>query len=64
MGWTSASDMQSNQVMLEFDTKEAAIAYAEQSAIPFEVLDSKAAAPVPKAYSDNFAYRRRGPWTH
>ncbi|NWG72370.1 MAG: ETC complex I subunit [Parvularculaceae bacterium] len=64
MGWTSAADMRSNQVMLEFETKEAAIAYAERHSIPYQLFESHAPVPVSKAYSDNFAYRRRMPWTH
>ncbi len=64
MGWTSASDMQANQVMLEFDSKEAAIAYAERHAIPYQLFEAPTASPVMKAYSDNFAFRRRAPWTH
>ena len=64
MGWTSAGDTQANQVMLEFDMKDAAIAYAESRAIPYQLFDTPPETPVAKAYSDNFAYRRRQPWTH
>lgn len=64
MGWTSASDMQANQVMLEFESKEAAIAYAERQAIPYQLFEAPTSGPVMKAYSDNFAFRRRAPWTH
>ncbi len=64
MGWTSGSDMQSNQVRLSFETKEAAIAYAKERNLPHQVIERDDPAPVMKAYSDNFAYRRRAPWTH
>lgn len=64
MGWTSAEDTTSNQVRLFFDTREAAVAYAESKSIPYRVDATPEAAPVLKAYSDNFAYRRRKPWTH
>src|ERR1700744_2622179 len=37
MGWTSSDDMR-QQVALEFDTKEEAVAYAEKHGIPFQVL--------------------------
>lgn len=64
MGWTSGSDTQAGQVAIEFDSREAAIAYCERQSIPFVVEEPPSAAPVPKAYSDNFAYNRRLPWTH
>ena len=64
MGWTSGRDMAANQVRLTFDTREAAVAYARQKNIPFEVIEPRQKTPSPKAYSDNFAFRRRSPWTH
>jgi hypothetical protein len=64
MGWTSGADTRANQVRLEFDTKEEAIAYCERQGAPFQVFEAAAAKPVIKAYSDNFAFRRRQPWTH
>src|SRR5215468_10204523 len=38
MGWTSSSDMR-QQVQLEFDTADEAIAYAKKNAIPFSVFE-------------------------
>ncbi len=64
MGWTSSEDMLADEVRLYFDTKESAIAYAEGKNIPYRVSDPRADTPVFKAYSDNFAFRRRKPWTH
>lgn len=64
MGWTSASDMDASQLRLSFDSKEAAIAYAERRGIPYQLFEAAEATPVAKAYSDNFAFRRRTPWTH
>lgn len=64
MGWTSADETTPGQVRLHFETKEAAIKYAESRNIPYQVIAAKAATPVAKAYSDNFAFRRRKPWTH
>jgi hypothetical protein len=64
MGWTGATDMDATQVMLEFPTREAAVAYAERRGIPYRASEERAAGLVPKAYSDNFAFRRRQPWTH
>ncbi|WP_373489486.1 ETC complex I subunit [Blastomonas sp.] len=65
MGWTSSGDMQS-QVRLQFDTKEAALEYAEQHGIDVQVLDPNKRKPNirPGGYGDNFATGRRGSWTH
>jgi len=63
MGWTSSGDMRS-QVRLSFATAEEAVAYAERHGIPYQVFDTKPAARRPIAYSDNFAFTRRGAWTH
>ncbi|MEZ5894628.1 MAG: ETC complex I subunit [Parvularculaceae bacterium] len=64
MGWTSADDTTSGQVRLTFDSKQSAVAYAQGKNIPFQVIEGRDASPVAKAYSDNFTYRRRKPWTH
>jgi hypothetical protein len=63
MGWTSSGDMK-QQVRLHFDTKEEAIAYCEQNGIAFQAFDSIPQKRARIAYSDNFAYTRRSPWTH
>lgn len=63
MGWISSADP-SGQVRMHFDTKEAAIAFARAHGIPHQVLDRPEAKPQIKAYSDNFAFRRREPWSH
>ncbi len=64
MGWTSADETTPGQVKLSFESKEAAVRYAESRNIPFRVMEPHQAIPVAKAYSDNFAFRRRKPWTH
>jgi hypothetical protein len=63
MGWTSSGDMK-QQLRLEFDTKEEAIAYCERNGIAYEAFESKPSARLRISYSDNFAYTRRGAWTH
>lgn len=63
MGWTSSADMR-QQIRMRFETKEEAIAYCESNGIPFEVHEPKTASTRVIAYSDNFAYSRRSPWTH
>ena len=64
MGWTSSSDTLESEVRMRFDTKEEAVAYAKEHKIPFQVMEQDEAPRVLKSYADNFAYRRRLPWTH
>ena len=63
MGWTSSHDMR-QQVALEFDTREEAVAYAEEHAISYQVFEPHVPKPKPKAYSDNFRFDRKVPWSH
>ncbi len=63
MGWTASNDMK-QQIKLQFDTKEEAIAYCERQGIPYQVFEAKEPARRTMAYADNFAYSRRTPWTH
>ena len=65
MGWTSSSDTQS-QVKLRFDSKEAALAYAEDHGIAATVTEPKPRKPNIRAggYGENFATSRREPWSH
>ncbi len=63
MGWTSSGDMR-QQLRLRFDTKEEAIAYCERHGIPYQVAPDKEPARRTISYSYNFAFTRRGAWTH
>ncbi len=63
MGWTSSGDMK-QQVSLQFDTREEAIAYCEREGIPYQVSEPKEQARRQVAYADNFAFRRIDSWTH
>ncbi|MFK7941028.1 MAG: ETC complex I subunit [Roseovarius sp.] len=65
MGWTSNEDTQA-QVRIQFDSKEAALAYAEANGIDAVVQEPKTRKPNirPGGYGDNFATNRRGAWTH
>jgi len=63
MGWTSSGDMKS-QLRLRFATKEEAVAYAERHGIPYQVQEPKPALRHGLSYADNFAFSRRGSWTH
>jgi hypothetical protein len=65
MGWTSSGDTQS-QVVLSFDTKEEALAFAAAKGLEPTVVDPQPRAfnVRPGGYGENFATSRRGPWTH
>ncbi|MCJ2125576.1 ETC complex I subunit [Methylobacterium sp. J-077] len=64
MGWNGSADMM-QQVRLEFDTEEEAVAYAKREGIAYRV--EQPAKPVFRkglSYSDNFKFNRTAPWTH
>jgi len=65
MGWTGSSDM-NGQVQLRFESREAAIAYAERNGIPYRVTEPGLRRHVLRTngYGDNFAFARRTAWTH
>jgi len=52
------------QVVLSFDTRDEAVAYAERHGIPHQVFEPKEAKRLVRAYADNFKYTRKGLWTH
>jgi ETC complex I subunit conserved region len=63
MGWSSSGDMR-QQVRLRFATAEEAVAYAEQHGIAYQLIDATTSSRRTMSYSDNFAFKRRGSWTH
>ena len=65
MGWTSSDDTQT-QVRLQFDTRDAAVDYADRHGIQATVVEpQKRAANIRSGwYCDNFATNRLGVWTH
>ena len=63
MGWTSSGDMR-QQVRLQFDSLEEAVAYCERHGIAYQVFDTKPVARRVMSYSDNFSFKRSEPWTH
>lgn len=63
MGWTSSGDTR-QQIRLAFETREDAVAYAEQNNIPYQVFEPRDRRPNLRAYADNFRYDRKGLWTH
>ena len=63
MGWTSSGDMK-QQIRLQFDSKDEAVAFCQREGIPYQVFESEPATRQRISYSDNFAYPRREAWTH
>jgi hypothetical protein len=63
MGWTSSGDMK-QQLRLNFDTKEHAIAYAQRNGLPFRVFEPSQPRTPRKSYADNFRWGRPDLWTH
>ncbi len=64
MGWWGGTSTQ-GQVLLRFDTKDEAVAYAQANAIAFDIEEPPAVSAMkPKVYADNFRYGRTDNWTH
>ena len=65
MGWISSGDTQA-QVRVSFDSRQAALDYAEAHGIDALVVEPKTRKPNirPGGYGENFATNRRGAWTH
>lgn len=65
MGWTGSGDMQ-GQVRMTFDSKEAAVEYAERHGIAYQVQPAQSRKHVirPRGYGGNFASDRRESWSH
>ena len=64
MGWWGGTATQ-GQVSLDFETMEAAVAYADTNGIGYELEVPPATRKVkPKVYADNFRWGRTENWTH
>ncbi|UTO29046.1 ETC complex I subunit [Bartonella harrusi] len=63
MGYTATSDM-SNQIRIQFNNKEEAIAFARKNAIPYRVEKAHRLIRRAVSYSDNFRSDRQQSWTH
>jgi hypothetical protein len=62
-GWYGSGDTL-GQVRLMFDTREAAVAWAEAQGLAYEVEEPKAVVVRPKSYAENFRFGRGENWTH
>ncbi len=63
MGWSGSRDTR-KQIILKFDTCDEAIKYANTKNISYRIIAVKKKSIKPKSYSDNFAFNRKGLWTH
>jgi ETC complex I subunit conserved region len=63
MGWVSSGDT-ATQIRLDFETEEAAVAYATRNGIAYTVMQPAPHKRQNKTYSDNFKFGRIGIWTH
>lgn len=59
MGWTGSTDMR-QQVMLRFDSKEEAVAYAERNGLAYTLAEPQVRRITAKNYADKFAYDKVG----
>ena len=64
-GWYGSADT-AKQVVLQFETREQAIAYATSAGLAFEAEAAPASEkPIkPKVYADNFKFGRHENWSH
>lgn len=56
MGWVSANDTL-NQVKMHFESKDAAIAFADKEGFEYDVIEPKERIVIPRSFVDNFKYR-------
>ena len=57
MGWNGMTDMP-QEIHLRFPSKEAAIAYAKQQKLDFELFEPRRRRQLRKAYADNFKFNK------
>jgi hypothetical protein len=57
MGWTGSADTTS-QLRLCFDSRDAAVAFAERHGLRYRIQEPKFRRVRPKSYAENFAYNR------
>merc|ERR1711953_1391705 len=58
MGWASSADPVSN-LLMDFATKEDAVAFAERNGYDYVLEDPKERIPKAKSYALNFAWNKR-----
>ncbi len=63
MGYTATRDTRT-QVRLTFESRDAAEAYAQRNGIAYQIQPAHEATVKRAAYTDNFRFDRKTPWTH
>ena len=65
MGWVGTEDAQ-GLLLIDFETKESAIKYAESLGLPYKVEDPKHRKHIIRkgGYGENFSFNRKKAWTH
>jgi len=63
MGWATSGDTR-RQVRLDFETRDAAVDYANAHGIPFQVFEARETPRKIRTYAENFAYDRKEAWSH
>ena len=65
MGWVGSEDMQ-RLVSIDFESKEAAIKYAESIGLPYKVEEARERKHIIRkgGYGENFSFKRKTAWTH
>jgi hypothetical protein len=53
MGWNGSADMRA-QVMLKFNTRAEAVAYAERQGLNYQVIEPQQPVVRPRSYAENF----------
>ena len=59
MGWLGSSDT-NTQVRLKFESRDAAVDFAERKGLVFRIQEPKTRRIRPKSYAENFSYQRVG----
>lgn len=65
MGWVGTEDTQGS-VIIDFDTKDSAVKYAEDLGLPYKVELPKERKHIIRngGYGENFSFKRKSAWTH
>ncbi len=57
MGWSGSSDTRT-QVRLKFDSRDAAVGFANRKGLAYRVREPRTRRIRPKNYAENFSYQR------
>ena len=56
MGWTGTTNTETSQIEMFFETREAAVAYAESNGVEYNVIEPKKGRRIIKMYADNYKF--------